>query len=806
MHQGLSNQEVNSLRQKHGYNEIMTKERSSWLTILVSQFKNPLVYILALVGIISIALGEYINALLVLVVTLLNVTIGFFQEYSAQKTLAALHVYLKPLTTVLRDGQRKTIEARYLVPGDIIILNIGDKVPADGLLLEGQNLLVNEAILTGEAEAVEKNLTPENNRLYLGTSVLLGYGLMRVELTGAKTEIGKIGQSLREIKEAKTPIQIKLEKFSKAVAKLVLLICFLILIIGLIYGQDFLQMLEVAIVLSVSAIPEALPIAITVILALGMRKILQKNGLVKKLISIETLGSTSIICTDKTGTLTEGKMLVAKTDFIDQKLAELGLLLNNKQKNNVELAVWNYLEKNNSTNLIELAEKYPQSYEESFDPAKKYSLSINTLEKDTAFIFGAPDIIINFCSLGTKEKNELLAKIEVWGEKGLKLLGIIYKNKGALKEKNNFTWLGLLGITDPVRPEAKEMIRVANRAGIEVKIVTGDYRKTAEHVARDLGFKITANNVIDGQALENLSGHNLTEVIKRTAIFARVTPLQKLKIVAVLQEQGEIVAMTGDGVNDAPALKKADIGIVVGTATEVAKETADLILLDSNFKTIISAIEEGRLIIENIKKVVGYILSNSFSAITLIFASMLLDLPAPLSVVQILWINLICDGPPDLVLGFEPKENGLMLEKPKDLKKESILSRYMKFLIAAVSLTIGLMTLAVFIYFYRTTNDLALARTIAFAAFSMVSLVYIFSFKNLKSFVLASENLFTNPYLYLSVVYGLILIFASVYLPSLNKALGTVPLAIEHWFWVVLIGLVATAWVEIVKFFSHEKL
>ncbi|MCX6743930.1 MAG: HAD-IC family P-type ATPase [Candidatus Parcubacteria bacterium] len=350
------------------------------------------------------------------------------------------------------------------------------------------------------------------------------------------------------------------------------------------------------------------------------------------------------------------------------------------------------------------------------------------------------------------------------------------------------------------------MIAVANKAGIEVKIVTGDYRKTAEQVARNLGFKITADNVIEGKDLENLSGQSLLAAIRRTAVFTRVTPMQKLKIVEVLQKQGEIVAMTGDGVNDAPALKKANIGVVVANATEVAKETADLILLDSNFKTIVAAVEEGRLILSNIKKVVGYILSNAFQAITIIFSAMILDLPAPLTVVQILWVNLICDGPPDLVLGFEPKEKGLMLEKPKNLNKESILSKYMKFVILAVSLTTGLMTLGIFVYYLKTTNDLVLARTIAFTSFSMVSLIYIFSFKDLNKFVLASENLFKNPYLYLSLLYGIILALAAVYVPALNVALGTKPLALRDWFWVIMVGVAATAWVEVVKLVSKKRI
>ncbi|MCX6743929.1 MAG: HAD-IC family P-type ATPase [Candidatus Parcubacteria bacterium] len=456
IYKGLSSLQVKSLQQKFGLNSLPVKEGPSRFFILWSQVKNPLTYILILVGGISLIMAEYVNALLILLVTVLNVTIGFFQEYSAQKTLAALRTYLKPLATVIRNGQRMEIDAKELVPGDVLVINTGDKISADGVLLECQNLLVNESILTGEAEPVSKNLSREQKKLFMGTTVLLGHGLMQVEKTGLDTEIGKIGQSLAEIKEEPTPIQIKLTEFSKSIAKLVLVICLIILVMGLLYGQNFFDMLEVAIVLSVSAIPEALPIAITVILALGMRRILKRQGLVKKLISIETLGSTSIICTDKTGTLTEGNMKVVNAEFTDNNKAMLGLALTNNQKSSVELALWKYLQANGKSDFLSADEEYTRLTEESFDPAKKYSLTVNSIDnKDTAFILGAPDIIIDFCFLPAKEKKELLAKIEAWAEKGLKIIGLIYKEEGNLTDKKNFKWLGLMGIEDPIRPEAR---------------------------------------------------------------------------------------------------------------------------------------------------------------------------------------------------------------------------------------------------------------------------------------------------------------------------------------------------------------
>ncbi|MDD5627005.1 MAG: HAD-IC family P-type ATPase [Patescibacteria group bacterium] len=803
---GLSEKQVLELREKFGENLILSKEKTTWLSILLFQLKSPLIYILIVIGFISLFFKEYFDLILIWSVIVLNTLMGFFQEYHVKKTLAAFRKLLKPKALVVREGKRKEIEARELVPGDLVVLNSGDKVPADGKIIEGVNLLINEAILTGEEEAVAKTTEKENSLAFMGTMVISGRGIIKVLNIGKETAIGKIEQKLADIKERKTPIQLKLDEFSKSLGKIILIVCVIVFLVGLFYRVDAWEMFKFAVILAVAAIPEGLPIAITVILALGVRRVLKRNGLVKRLISVETLGSTSVICTDKTGTLTEGKMKVVKTDFLDKGKTLLALTLNNEQRSGLEAAIWDYVKKEKRFNPQDIFDKAERIYEEPFDSEKKYSMTINKVEnKEIAFLKGAPEIILSFCQIFDEEKNKILREIEKWADEGLRILGVAFKEKGNLKEKKGFSWLGLVGIIDPIRKDVREAILSAQKAGIEIKIVTGDYRKTAERLAANLGFKLAPKNILEGQMLEAISEEELEKKIDDIVVFSRVAPHQKQKIVKVLQEKGEIVAMTGDGVNDVLALKKADIGVAVGSASEVAKEAGDLILLDNNFTTIVAAVEEGRLIFSNIKKVVSYVLSNSFVEIFLIFGSIILDLPYPLIIVQILWLHLICDGPPDIILGFEPKEKDLMKERPENLRKESILSNAMKFLIFGISFIIGFLCLFLFWYILEKTGDLIFARTIIFTTVAIVDLIYIFSFKNLKKPIFKTENFFKNKLLFLGVLYGLLLTFAAIYLPVLNRILGTEPLKPIHWLLVLSVALIATLWAELVKIVYNRK-
>ena len=803
-YRGLSEKQVLSLRVQHGENIIPQKEQDNWFSILFSQLKSPLVYVLLAVGLISLIFREFFDAGLICTVIIVNVLMGFFQEYSAKHTLQALKNILKPKTLVIRDGHRQEIEVKELVPGDLVVLGSGDRVPADGSFIEGVGLLVGEAILTGEEEAVEKHTGRGNNLLFMGTIVVSGNGIMEVTKIGVESEIGKIGKGIAEMREEKTPLQVKLEIFAKQLFLAILGICTCIFIFGVIRGEDPILMFRMAVILSIAAIPEGLPIAITMILALGMRKILKKKGLVKSLLSIETLGSTSVICTDKTGTLTEGTMKVVKTHFIDKDKTMTALIVNNEQRSSVEVALWEYVKTEIGGDPQEIFDASERVYQEPFDSQKKYSMTINKVKgKETAFLMGAPEVILSSCRMTKEQKEDVLRECEAWAGEGLRILAVSFKEDGGLKERKECTWLGLIGIADPVRKEVKEAILTAQNAGIAIKIVTGDYRKTAERVASILGFTLSSKNIMEGVELDAISDEKLKERIDEIYLFTRVTPQHKLKIVRVLQEKGEIVAMTGDGVNDAPALKKANIGIAVGNASDVAKEASDLILLDSNFTTIIDVIKEGRLVFTNIKKTVGYVLSNSFAEIVLITGAIIFGFPPPLLVVQILWVHLICDGPIDLSFAFEPKENTLMSYLPQEIQKEDILSGLTKFLIAAVSVTAGATSLLLFWYFGLIKGDVTLGRTLAFAVIASVSLVYVFAYKNLHKLIIRTEKFSRNRFMFAAVLFGFLLVLCAIHVPFFNTILSTTPLTPIHWILVFSATLLTTCVVEIAKYLPN---
>lgn len=426
--------------------------------------------------------------------------------------------------------------------------------------------------------------------------------------------------------------------------------------------------------------------------------------------------------------------------------------------------------------------------------------------KKVSLLAGAPEIVFDFCKIDEEKKKKYSKILDEWAQDGLRVLAFAKKENRNLKEKKDFEFLGVVGISDPVRKEAKEMIEIAKKAGISVKIVTGDYRKTAERVAKSLGLEIGEENVMESEELERISKEELKEKIDKIVLFTRVLPHQKRKIVDVLKEKGEVVAMTGDGVNDALALKEADIGIAVGEATEVAKEAADLILLDSNFKTIISTCEEGRLILSNIKKSVGYVLSNSFLEIAVLFLAGILKFPPPLTIPQILYLHLICDGPPDLIFAFEPKERDLMERKPIDIRKEPILDKLLVTLIFSITVFVSLISILLFFNFGIKSENLKLASTLVFATLGAIDLIYVISFKNLRKPIIKTENFFKNKFLPLAILYGFLLLFFAIYFPPLQKVLNTVHLQIFHWLIVFGVGILTTILLEILKvIFAREK-
>lgn len=812
---GLSEHEVRAARQRFGENRLPAEKPTSILEIFINQVKSPLIYVIFIAAAVSLVMGEYGDFILIMVVVVVNVIMGFVQEYKAQRTYTALKSLLKPVTTVVRNGKRVEVEVWQIVPGDIVALRSGEKAPGDGMLVESTKISVDEAILTGESEPVSKHVgNTDQSVIYAGTTVLTGRGLMRVTSTGISTKLGEIAESLSQQKSEDTPLQVRLKAFSRLLTYIVIGLTLAILIVGLLLGYEFFEMLRTSIILAIAAIPEGILIAVTVILALGMRKILKRNGLVKRLLAVETLGSVSVICTDKTGTLTEGRMQLTKASLANQKLAWQTMVLCNDLEGPVDIALWEYAEKkipkeakDEFGSPQELADSVRRLDEELFTSETKFMITsvIGKLpgDKRRYFLKGAPEIVLGMCDVDKKHSKQILLQIDEWADLGLRLLGLAFREDGAaINCHKGYTWLGLVAMEDPVREGVVDAIKQAQLAGIKVKMITGDYRRTAEHIARNIGLMQDGQQTMEGTEIAALSDDQLRLRIENVAVFSRIHPQDKLRVVRALQSNNEITAMIGDGVNDAPALKRANIGVVVNNATDLAKETADLILLDSNFATIVAAIEEGRVIFTNVRKVVAYTLSNSFAAVLTIFCAMMLGWPAPLAVAQILWINLICDGPSDIVLGFEPKEKGVMREKPRALTA-SVLPHLSLILIAMISGVSAIFALLLFGYF-NAQGDPARGQSIVFASFAINSMIYIFAYRSMRRSIIKSGSPFVNKYLIWAVFLGILTALVAFWIPGLRQTLGLVPLSLSEWGIVFGISFVLLFVVEVGKFVANR--
>lgn len=804
---GFSSAEVKNLQLQYGLNILPAEKTVPAIRIFFSQFANPLIYLLVCAGLISLFLHKYLDIIFIFSVVFLNSIFGFFQEYKAQKTLTALKKLVKPAAKVVRDDKRQEIDASGLVPGDIVFLISGDKIPADGKILEAASFFVNEAILTGESESIEKK--PEKEIL-MGTIVTAGRAVMQVTKTGLETKIGEIARTLKETVQPLTTFQLRLKKLTRTLIYLSLFLSVLIFVFGLLTNKNFWQMLQMAAIILVAIIPEALLIAITLILVIAMQRTLKRKALIRKLLAVETLGSVTTICTDKTGTLTAGRMKVSEVDFADRQNNFLAMCLCNNLSDTAEIALWDYLEKQKDFHPQETFDKYNRIFEIPFSSEYKFMVTVNCFpiedEKECFLLVkGAPEIVLAMSNLPEKNQELVLEKINEWAERGLKVLGLASQKilRSDIKKLDNknlplLEWGGIVGLWDPPREGVKEALLIARQAGIKVKVVTGDYRPTAEKVMEFLGMKVEPSEVLEGLELEKLNDNELKNRALNTLLFTRITPHQKLKIVRALQGAGEVVAMTGDGVNDTPALKKSNIGIVVGEASEVAKETADLLLLDSNFKTIVSAVEEGRVVFENIRKVIFFMLSDSFAEIVLILSSIILGWPLPLTIVQILWIHLLCDGPEDIVLGFEPKEKEVMIEGPKKIT-EPILDKVSILLIFLISFLSGFFALLLFWYFGLYHKNIELGRTMAFMAISFDSILYIFACRTFRKPFWRYENFWSNKLLFAVVIFSLILQITITYFPFTQNLLNITPLNLVHWGLLLAAAVIMILIIELVK-------
>lgn len=873
---GLTSQEAQERLKRDGYNKLPEEKQSSWIKLLLAQFNSILIYILLAAAAINFGLvcqehGKLIfnisnqaDTYIILFTVVINVIVGFFQESKAQKSLSALKKIITLNARVIRDNQEQVINAQELVVGDVVIINAGDKIPADARLISVASLEINEAALTGESQPIVKQIEKLNeelvigdqiNMIFTGTTVTKGQGVGIVVRTGEHTEIGKIAKLIKDTKEEKTPLQVKLEKFSKNVGVIVLIIAALLILVGLIQGDPFIEIFTVSVAIAVSALPEGLAIAVTVILALGMQRILKQKALVRKLVAAETLGSTTVICTDKTGTLTEGKMQVtnivtwdhdfAVSNFEDkswrsreteevQFALHAGLMCNDAKIDNIDDDIKEWVISGNLTEkalilaAVEGGLEYKKEIKDNkrldaipFDSEIKYMATLHELDSKNNIIYikGAPEKILKWSKflrkgdeaieLDDAKRKKFQQKFIALSNKGLRIIAIAYKRVSADHEKLDKTteqdliFIGYFGIKDPLRPTSKETVEQCQHAGIKVVMITGDHKLTATAIAKDLGLPHQEGNILEGSDLDKLNETELENIVENITVYARVSPEHKLRIVKAFYRRGEVVAMTGDGINDSPALKAADIGVALGSGTQVAKETADMVILDDNFKSIVGAVHEGRGIFDNIKKTVLYLISDSFSEVILIIGSMLMGLPLPLTAAQILWVNLVNDTMPNLALTQEPKEPELMDEPPKG-RKSPILDKQIKILIGVISIFSGIASLVLFYIYFKMTNNYVLSSTVAFALLGTDSLIYIFSIRTLRHSIL-KYNIFKNIYLILGVGFSFLMMLASLYVPFMQTLIKTAPLSIFDWLIIIIISLCEVFVIEVTKYLYARK-
>ncbi|OGM15721.1 hypothetical protein A2V56_02165 [Candidatus Woesebacteria bacterium RBG_19FT_COMBO_42_9] len=790
---GLTTAEAEKRLSKFGPNILPEKPPPSDISIFLSQLKNPLIYVLIFAGLATFFLKHFSDAVIIAMAVIINTILGFFQERRAGKALSALKSLVSPQAEVVRDGKRKKVGANEVVPGDIIVLSQGMKVPADGKLVFVNRMFINEAILTGESQPASK---ANNEKVYMGTVVSSGQGAMEVQVTGALTQIGKIAEGVQETSED-TPLKKQIGRFSKQLLVLVVFLTLFVFVIGLASGESLIEIFKTAVALAVSAIPEGLIVSLTVVLAIGMQRILRRNGLVRNLTSAETLGGATTICIDKTGTLTQGKMTV--TDVIGDtvELAKQAILANDLDDPLV-IAAFEWAR----GYIKDYIQEHPRLDSIPFSSKERFFASLNKWKKGENIIFvsGAPDSLLSWSEIKESEREKVMQKIEDLTKEGKRVIGFSRKvvpssNKRLSKEdvKGGLNWVGLLSFSDPVRPGVREALSKANEAGIKIIVITGDYANTAEAVLTEIGMSISETEELLGEDIEKLNVAELAEAVKHIKLFARTTPEQKLKIVEALKKNGEVVAMMGDGVNDAPAINKADIGIVVGDASDVARESADLVLLDSNFATIVAAVEEGRGIFENIRKIILYLLSDAFGEIVTVTFAIIVSLPLPVTAVQILWINLVSDGFPSLALTVDPKRKGIMVDPPRP-PKERVVTNWMKILIGIVSLVSGLLALAFFTYVLRSSGDVKLARSVAFLTLGINSLVYVFSVKSLTT-PFWKGNIFDNKWLIAAVLAGFGLQAFPFIFPFSRQFFDVSSLPFSYW--LVALGLSALMFIMV---------
>lgn len=863
---GLTDKEAKYKLQKHGLNILAERKKISPLKILFQQFTDLMVIILMISTVISGFMGEMTEAVTIIAIVLVNAIMGFVQEFKTEKTMEALKSLAAPSAKVIRDEQQVSIPAEEIVPGDILVIEAGDRIAADAAILESSSLHVDESLLTGESVPVEKSSLKNNKALidpfdkkssvYMGTVVTGGRAKAVVYATGMKTEMGHIADMIQNIEDDETPLQRRLAHLGKFIAVGCLLICAIVSVTGVIRGEKLFTMLLSGISLAVAAVPEGLPAIVTISLALGVQRMLKRNALIRKLPAVETLGCASIICSDKTGTLTENKMTVRKIyaagyqlsvtgngynlegDFLVDnrssdplkvegiKLAlEIGALCNNSvitrsaSENTAMGKIKSIFSKQDTLKISgdpteialtiaaakagitqsSLNGTYQRIDELPFDSDRKCMSIVCKSNKGEVYVFtkGAPDMIIDKCNrimsargiikLDELTKRSITRINDGMANNALRVMGLAFRkletgtyNPNTKNVENDLIFVGLMGMIDPPRKEAIEAVQKCKLAGIKPVMITGDHKLTATAIARELNIFCEGDNVLTGAELDRMSDSQLEDLAPSVSVYARVSPKHKLMIVKVLKKLGHIVAMTGDGVNDAPAVKEADIGVSMGiTGTDVTKEASSMVLLDDNFATIVAAVEEGRVIYNNIRKFIRYMLACNLGEVLTMFLGMVMWLPIPLLPIQILWVNLVTDGLPAIALGLDPAENDIMMRKPRGAK-DHIFSHGLLKLIVARGIFIGLSTLGVFVSIMYFVENVELARTGAFMTLVMTQLIHVFECKS-ETKNIFEIPIFNNIPLILAVLCSLVMILGVVYIPVFQTIFETVPLGFNEW-------------------------
>jgi Ca2+-transporting ATPase len=862
---GLSTAEAAKRLEERGPNEIGTTQRTSPWTLLFDQFKNVLIVILLVATALSAFLGHGLEAIAIAVIVLFAVLLGFIQEYRAERAIDALRDMAAPTATVLRDGLENEIPARELVPGDAVILTSGDKVPADLRLFEAVNLKIEEAALTGESVAVEKHTNPldapdlpvgdRKNTAYAGTAVTYGRGRGVVVATGADTEFGKIARMIETVETGKTPLQENLDRVGGSLARATLVVVAIIVGLGLLRGQPFIEMLVFGIALAVAVVPEALPAVVTISLAIGVRRMVKRNALMRRLPAVETLGSTSVICSDKTGTLTKDEMTVRRILCAGQNLSisgagyeprgefsshgaaieppdSAGRLLRAAVLASDAHIVHSELDdrwhvKGDPTEgalvvaaakaglmKVDLDGRYPRIDEIPFTSETKRMTTLHRgPEGSLACSKGAPEILLESCSrvltaegevpLDEPAREAIRESAQEMASEALRVLGVAEKRVASLAEtEKDMTFLGLVGMIDPPRPEAKPAIETCQRAGIRAVMITGDHPVTARAVAKELGM-LRHGRVVTGAELTATPDEEFEREVEQVEVYARVSPAHKLKVVTALQKRGQVVAMTGDGVNDAPALKKADIGIAMGiTGTDVTKEAAAMTLIDDNFASIVAAVEEGRAIFGNIKKYLMYLLSSNIGEICLMAGATVLGLPLPLSAVQILYVNLATDGLPALALAVDPEEPDLMRRPPRP-RNRGIFTRPVVTLMVAGGLWSALANLGVFMWALGSGRTLEEAMTMTFVSLVLIQFFKAYNFRSDRHSVLRSP--FANKWLNAAITWELVLLGLILYVPVLAEPFGNFSLSGVDWMVILAVSLTISPVLELTKWLIRKE-